>query len=668
MKGFHLTIAIICMIGTLYSFLGIFIVEGLSKLIAGMLFCLFITGTCLGFYRFNLCFEKKEGEESISPKEPSIDASASSAPLNGDERTCETCGVPDEKILKGKDAKPEINCPPMHEDGRYTTIEYDPEDALDRADSGEPMPKTTAYQEWQQPFIDDTYREIFSKIPLEILNLLWFKNGPLSNCPDKNEPSAIDVHLPIQISPIDSKNLEDIGYYPSYSKLSPKQRYIYLNWLCDMTQPIAIGYVFIFYYGLERYLLTEKYESALKMIMNLRLKYDNQSFLAYSADAILIGCALHHRPDLLQLDESKLHNTALLFIRTYVFKSLSAQSIMDTCTLWGFTNKRYITGHPARFLTSLQTHIYDLYQQDTVPISQTDYEKAQKTNQIVLANISLENRFATSADISTSPALRKVVYDLLVKSHESVKSDLRMEATKKKPRQDSNGTKSDEIQPSCQTENKGSHTYFTADHTIQRTDHKPITEEDIPHRIHAGLEAASAQEQNNPNPKFHRSEREEELSFQFWYKHGEKISELENKIYGSEAPSSTDVDEQIAQLKDQIEAFYKLRKYCYRTKGGTIYFQDTWEYCRNSKNHIFSYVDDLENELEYLTKYYNVLKNLEAMIIDCIKTHPNLLQKNIYALIEPDLKSTIQSKIRELEKAGKIKRTKKSNSYILEVI
>lgn len=65
-----------------------------------------------------------------------------------DARTCETCGALDGKVFKVKDAKPGVNYPPMHPNDRCTTIEHDPEDALDWFNSGEPMPKATTYQEW----------------------------------------------------------------------------------------------------------------------------------------------------------------------------------------------------------------------------------------------------------------------------------------------------------------------------------------------------------------------------------------------------------------------------------------------------------------------------------------------------------------------------------------
>lgn len=65
-----------------------------------------------------------------------------------DSRTCETCAALDGKHFKLKDAQAGVNYPPMHPNDRCTTIEYDPDDALDWYNSGKPMPKNMTYEEW----------------------------------------------------------------------------------------------------------------------------------------------------------------------------------------------------------------------------------------------------------------------------------------------------------------------------------------------------------------------------------------------------------------------------------------------------------------------------------------------------------------------------------------
>lgn len=52
---------------------------------------------------------------------------------------------------------------------------------------------------------------------------------------------------------------ETMGYWPSYSQLTPSARYSYLEWLAgDRSDPNTyIGYIFLYFYGLERRLMLE---------------------------------------------------------------------------------------------------------------------------------------------------------------------------------------------------------------------------------------------------------------------------------------------------------------------------------------------------------------------------------------------------------------------------
>lgn len=75
------------------------------------------------------------------------------------------------------------------------------------------------------------------------------------------EPSTIFLGLPFQTkgTVID----EELGYYPSYEKMYPNQRAIYLEWLAsgrrDSDPSVRqVGYVFCFFYGLERRLLLDR--------------------------------------------------------------------------------------------------------------------------------------------------------------------------------------------------------------------------------------------------------------------------------------------------------------------------------------------------------------------------------------------------------------------------
>ncbi len=72
------------------------------------------------------------------------------------------------------------------------------------------------------------------------------------------EPALIDPGLPIAEAQSGYTG-EDMPYWPSYSAVSPQARGLYLRWLAEGRQDrnVALGIVFLFYYGLERRLIAE---------------------------------------------------------------------------------------------------------------------------------------------------------------------------------------------------------------------------------------------------------------------------------------------------------------------------------------------------------------------------------------------------------------------------
>lgn len=124
----------------------------------------------------------------------------------------------------------------------------------------------------------------FDKISEDILPLLYFKNGNRKNVNiDSPEPSAIDVELPIR-----NKAPEPTGYYPSYSGLTPEQRFCFINWLQRLDKISDMGYPFLLLYCLERHIYEDTYvDSAVSLIKRMQLIFDNKSFSYYSSSAIV---------------------------------------------------------------------------------------------------------------------------------------------------------------------------------------------------------------------------------------------------------------------------------------------------------------------------------------------------------------------------------------------
>ena len=73
------------------------------------------------------------------------------------------------------------------------------------------------------------------------------------------EPALINPLLRVQ-KPTHSYSALDLPYWPSYTGLSPQARGKYLRWLAEGRKDpeIGIGFVFLFFYGLERRLLADE--------------------------------------------------------------------------------------------------------------------------------------------------------------------------------------------------------------------------------------------------------------------------------------------------------------------------------------------------------------------------------------------------------------------------
>lgn len=210
--------------------------------------------------------------------------------------------------------------------------------------------------------------------------------------------------------------------------------------------------------------------------------------------------------------------------------------------------------------------------------------------------------------------------------------------------------------------------YIETNQTVCRTDNKAISDDEIPQLIQAGYEKALQAEKQSSNPKFHRTRHEEELSLNFEMKYSHEINILieEFETLYRDAYQSHDLDQKISLLNEATKAFEKAKKFCYsKGKGGTIYFQDMWEYLHNSNNQCFSYLDNIQNALEEA----EYLKNeVIPEIVNTIMKNDGILQKDIYKLLPSIDRSIIQSTIKHLESDKTILRIKSKNSYELHIL
>lgn len=129
----------------------------------------------------------------------------------------------------------------------------------------------------------------------------------------------------------------------------------------------------------------------------------------------------------------------------------------------------------------------------------------------------------------------------------------------------------------------------------------------IKEHMQQGYNKIIKDEKNSSNPKFNRTFEEDELSYEFSQEYSQDIDKLEKIIYEGMNFNESDLNEikqSIYKCNKSIQAYYELKKFCYKHKGGKIYFQDMWEFCHNSKNDCFEYVEQLYDTKKYLQDLY----------------------------------------------------------------
>lgn len=228
-------------------------------------------------------------------------------------------------------------------------------------------------------------------------------------------------------------------YWPSYRGLDENQRWIYLNWLTNIDKQVDIGYVFLFYYGLERHLFNGDFDSAYDTIIKLRKHHDNNSFSHYSNLALMLSAIIKKRPDKLALflkniDINKLSNEASIYLLTkYIFKqSLTSEDLILISKSVGFTNHRYIKGEYNLYIKMLDAILIELYNEPYFNISKYNLSDCPVSSYPIAANLSIprDQNTVTIPVLNENKNFIEEVYGLLNGAHEYTKKCLR-EARKK---------------------------------------------------------------------------------------------------------------------------------------------------------------------------------------------------------------------------------------------
>lgn len=192
-----------------------------------------------------------------------------------------------------------------------------------------------------------------------------------------------------------------------------------------------------------------------------------------------------------------------------------------------------------------------------------------------------------------------------------------------------------------------------------RADGKPISDDEVPYLVEQGLQFAL--EKHEP-PR--RSSREDELSFQFFYKHGAESQKWSDAFldHARVALKANDINERIRLLEETIALFYKARDWHYKTKGGMIYFQDVWEHCHNSKNPDFCWI---ENEESFLRESIFERDKIEPWVLQ--HAVEGFMQPEIYKAFPSVSQGALRQTIDRLVKLGHIEKNKEGRSYKITI-
>ena len=253
---------------------------------------------------------------------------------------------------------------------------------------------------------------------------------------NQEEPSLIYTNQKI-CQPQRIEDVERPPYYPTYSGLTPEQKWVYLNLLANpYNSSIDIGFVFILYYGLERHLLSGNFEKAIDVILKLRDVHTNKSFQSYSANAIVLSCMLHQRGDLvLKFIESldKEHELAFsdnLFLICYFSFDLPLlpKDIMRMAKTFEFNNTNYIKKYPDLFLECLKNIIKNKTGIESIDLKQyltpTEIKKVKRKDVGIFANMSIIDKSIPIPLLSENFKLKREMYNFLEVTHEEVKNKL----------------------------------------------------------------------------------------------------------------------------------------------------------------------------------------------------------------------------------------------------
>ena len=249
----------------------------------------------------------------------------------------------------------------------------------------------------------------------------------------KDEPSAMPDEF--EVEPVDEYDsvIPLLGYSFTFDMLNAEQKYIYTKFLCNpYSGEFSIGYVYLFYCGLERLFFTNT-NQVVDIILKLRDAYkEKSSFRNYSAKMLLYMSAVMNDKKLFKrtVESINLKDEIQYIEKYYIFAKyklnipLDAYDFILLANKFGFANKLYINKYPEIFLKCLESIISNKYKNGYVPLSKCI--SLNKKNGITYAFTPFANLTIACGEINTeiSEENKKTIFTLLQETHNTVKDRL----------------------------------------------------------------------------------------------------------------------------------------------------------------------------------------------------------------------------------------------------
>lgn len=185
------------------------------------------------------------------------------------------------------------------------------------------------------------------------------------------EASLVDDTLPIEKEDLNFED-ESLGYWPKYISISPESRGAYLDWLASDRNAIDVplGYVFMYFYGIERRILvdsincevdSDEFVSLFAEVTRLKETYGSSySIASYMQNLLEFMCLL--QPDFVNIESDGYgHNSESLLFKHKLATIVNAGKPVakDLALAWVKCNQLYNLRTPARRCESEFSQLFE---------------------------------------------------------------------------------------------------------------------------------------------------------------------------------------------------------------------------------------------------------------------------------------------------------------------